>query len=212
MKKFFADHKIVWKSRDFLNSAILGVILLLVSFVVNYYAGIYANSSQSNAVSDILLDNLPVFNVDFIFFEGFFFLWILVILILAYRPKTIPFAVKSVALFILIRSVFITLTHLKLFPEHALLDPNDFFQNIFTFGGDLFFSAHTGLPFLMALVFWKDRRLRILFLVASAFFAATVLLGHLHYSIDVFAAYFITYSIYKMAEYFFGRDFHFSEL
>jgi len=212
MRKFFIDHKIVWKSRDFINSAVLGVILLLISFVANYYAGVYATSSQSNAVSDLLLDHLPVYNVDLIFFEGFFILWILVILILLYRPKNIPFTVKSVALFILIRSVFITLTHLKIYPESAYLDPNDVFQNIFTFGGDLFFSAHTGLPFLLALIYWKDRKLRILFLAASVFFAAAVLLGHLHYSIDVFAAYFITYSIYKMAEYFFGRDFRFSEL
>jgi len=212
MQKFFGDHKIVWKSKDFLNSAILGIVLLLVSFVVNYYAGIYATSSQSNAVSDLLLDHLPVYNVDIIFFEGFFFLWILVILILIYRPKSIPFTIKAVALFILIRSVFITLTHLKIYPETAYLDPNDAFQNIFTFGGDLFFSAHAGLPFLLGLIFWKDRWLRLFLLIASAFFAVTVLLGHLHYSIDVFAAYFITYSIYKIGERFFAKDFAYSDL
>jgi len=212
MEKFFADHKIVWRSKDFLSSALLGVGLLLASFVANYYAGVYADSSQSNAVGDLLLDHLPVYNVEAIFFEGFFVLLILVILILAYRPKAIPFTIKSVALFILIRSVFITLTHLKIFPQHAFLDPNDTFQNVFTFGGDLFFSAHTGLPFLFALIFWKDRRARFFFLVASAFFAAIVLLGHLHYSIDVFAAFFITYSIYRMAGFFFGKDCKYSQL
>jgi hypothetical protein len=212
MKKFLTDHKIVWKSKDFLSSTILGIVFLLISFVANYFAGVYANYSQSNAVSDILLDHLPVYNVEFIFFEVFFLFLISVVLILIYRPKTIPFAVKSIALFILIRAAFITLTHLKEFPQRAIIDPNDTFQNIFTFGGDLFFSAHTGLPFLLALIFWKDHRLKILFLVASAFFASIVLLGHLHYSIDVFAAYFITYSIYKISERFFGKDFRYSDL
>jgi len=43
------------------------------------------------------------------------------------------------------------------------------------------------------------------FIAASIFFGVVVLLGHLHYSIDVLAAFFITYSIYRLAVLFFPR-------
>jgi hypothetical protein len=49
--------------------------------------------------------------------------------------------------------------------------------------------------------------LRWIFFGFSAFFGAVVLFGHLHYSIDVFAAYFITFTIYSIAKKFFPADF-----
>lgn len=197
---------------NFILSSGLGLVLLTASLFVNYYAGIYANSKQSNYVSDVILDNLPVYNMNIVFFEGFLLFWILITLILIYKPKNIPFTLKSISLFILIRSVFITLTHLRDYPNEMFIQADSMFKDVFTFGGDLFFSAHTGMPFLMALVFWKYKKLRWLFLFASVFFAATVLLGHLHYSIDVFGAYFITYSIAKLSEYLFEKDYKYSSL
>ena len=84
---------------------------------------------------------------------------------------------------------------------------NGNFLNKFTFGGDLFFSGHTGLPFLMALIFWNNKYLRYSFFALSFIFAATVLLGHLHYSIDVLAAFFITYTIFHIAIFIFKKDY-----
>lgn len=66
-------------------------------------------------------------------------------------------------------------------------------------GNDLFFSGHTALPFLMALIFWQNVKLRWAFILLSLFFGSAALLGHLHYSIDVFAAFFITYGIFHIA-------------
>jgi membrane-associated phospholipid phosphatase len=60
----------------------------------------------------------------------------------------------------------------------------------------------------MALIFWNDSKfVRWISLIASITFGASVLLGHLHYSIDVFAAFFITYAIYHISQKFFAEDF-----
>ena len=76
----------------------------------------------------------------------------------------------------------------------------------FAFGGDLFFSGHTGLPFLMALIFWDNKYLRWIFILTSVMFATVVLLAHLHYSIDVLSAFFITYTIFHIALFLFKKD------
>lgn len=195
---FFADPL-------FRYSTIVAFFLLSVSVIVNYYAGTYATEQASNAVTDIVLSNIPVFNVDAIFVYGPFVLIVLVTALLVAQPKYIPFTLHSLALFILIRSLFISLTHIGPFPSQTVLDLGTF-SSKFIFGGDLFFSGHTGIPFLMALVYWKQRYLRYLFIAFSVGFGTTALLGHLHYTIDVLSAYFITYTIFHIAEVVFKKE------
>ncbi len=49
--------------------------------------------------------------------------------------------------------------------------------------------------------------LRWFFLIATVIGAATVLLGKLHYSIDVFSAFFITFTIFAIAKKIFRKDY-----
>ena len=192
------------RDEKFLFSAGLGLVFLLASFVVNYFAGIYTTESASNPVTDIILSNIRVFDVDGIFIYGPFILWAFVIVLILTKPQRIPFVLKSIALFIVIRSVFVTLTHIGPFPDLVTLDSN--LLKYFTSANDLFFSGHTGLPFLMALILKKNRGLLVSFTAAAIFFGVIVLLAHLHYSIDVLAAFFITYTIYHIAGFLFKKD------
>ncbi len=198
-KKYYTDKR-------FLISIVSSLVLLLVSLVVNYYAGLYASVRASNPVTDLILSNIPVFDIDGIFIYGALWFWVLTSLLGFIRPQWFPFSIKSIALFTLIRSVFVSLTHIGPFPNQIIISPLSIMHK-FSSGSDLFFSAHTGLPFLMALIFWDHRNLRVFFLVCSVIFGVTVLLGHLHYSIDVLSAFFITYSIYHIARVVFKRDY-----
>ena len=126
--------------------------------------------------------------------------------LLVLEPKHLPFLLKALALLVAVRSFFITLTHLAP-PITIAANAWGSIGDKFTFSGDLFFSAHTAIPFLFALLFWQHKILRWVFAGFSVFFAAVVLLGHLHYSIDVFAAYFITFTVYSIAKKFFPADF-----
>ncbi len=109
----------------------------------------------------------------------------------------------------MVRAVFISLTHVGIHPE-AIVPGLGFFDGIYTylnFQTGLFFSGHTGLPFLVALIFWDMPRVRYILLTLSFTFAAAVLLAHIHYSIDVFAAPFMAYGIFKIAQYLFHHDY-----
>jgi hypothetical protein len=183
-----------------------GVVLLVASLVTNYVAGTYASLHAGHPVRDIVLDRVPTLPVDVIFVEGAFALWMFVLAILAAAPRTIPFILKALGLFIIIRSFFVILTHIGPPVDEAVLDPNRIMSQL-TFAGDLFFSGHTGFPFLLSLIFWERKSLRYTFLVSSGVFALAVLLGHLHYSIDVFAAFFITDSVFRIAQRAFPEDY-----
>jgi hypothetical protein len=209
MKPWIQKNKVYWKDKNFVLSLVISFSFLLLSFVINFYAGTYANVRASSSVTDIVLSNTHAYDVDAIFIYGPFLLWLFVFILGMQEPKKIPFIVKSIALFLIIRSIFITLTHIGPFPTDptAIIASGSVLIKRFTFGADLFFSAHTGLPFLMALVFWNNKYLRYVFIATSIFFGIVVLLGHYHYSIDVLSAFFITYSIYHIARIFFKKDY-----
>lgn len=197
-----------FKNKFFVRSLFVGAVFLVVSYVIQTYAVAFANASASNSVTDIILSNTPVYDVDVFFVYGVVLLVIVITVVCVSKVERTPFVFKSLALFTVIRSFFVSLTHINPYPQKVTIASNiitRLFPSIFT-GKDLFFSGHTGVPFLMALIFWDNVLLRTIFLAFSIMFAVVVLLGHLHYSIDVAAAYFITFTIFTIAKTFFKKD------
>ena len=192
--------------RFFIESFLVATGLLIVSLGFNFIAGTYATARAGAPVGDIILDNIPVFNLDWAFVYGPVLFWLVMAVVCFREPKTLPFVLKAIALFVIIRSVFVTLTHLGVSSADIPPDASSNFVKRLAYGGGLFFSGHTGLPFLMSLIFKDNIYLRIFCLVAAVFFGVIVLMVHMHYSIDVLAAFFITYTIYCLAEMFFKKD------
>ena len=215
-KEIATRYREAFSDRKFLRSLLISFLMLVGALVVNYFAALYAFERASGAVSDIVLSNIPVFDIDWIFVYGPIIFGIWMAFLCLSNPRTLPFTMKSIAMFVLIRSGFITLTHIGPFPDRNIIDANstlllhvisnnpNFF--LFSTGADLFFSGHTGLPFMLALVFWKHRLTRIFCFATSIFFGIIVLLGHLHYSIDVASAFFISYTIYVITAKTFKTD------
>jgi hypothetical protein len=194
------------KNKNQINSIFTGFLYLAISMVINYLAGLYTNREISNTVTDILLNNLPVYNIGYIFVYGSIIFTIIIAALLIRRPQEIPFILKSTAVFVIIRSFFVILTHIAPAPDRAFISTNEIFEKIF-FDNQLFFSGHTGLPFLFALAYKENRRLFAFFFLASVLGAIIVILGHWHYTIDVFGAYFITYTIFYLAVWLFRDDY-----
>lgn len=172
---------------------------------LTHYASIFAQVKASNPVEDIILSNFAVRNTELVFVHGAIGLSLFVVLLCFRYYAGAPYMLKTVSLFIAIRAAFVSMTHIAPFPTQLNLESN--LLNFITSGNDLFFSGHTGLPFLIALMFWRHVYLRNLFLFSSIVFGSAALLSHLHYTIDVFAAFFITYSIYTLSKKLFRKDY-----
>ncbi|MFA6316489.1 MAG: phosphatase PAP2-related protein [Elusimicrobiota bacterium] len=175
---------------------------LLLAFYVNYLAGSLADvqGELARPSPDLLLRTLPFVDLRIVFVWGFvaFLVWACLAGWIFERHR-IAHILWLYALLILVRAFFLILTPMHL-PDGALLPREDsvhlFIGGFVNFKHDMFFSGHTAMPYLGYLahrrtwVSWS-------FLGLSVVMAVTVLLARLHYSIDVFAAYFITYALYR---------------
>lgn len=201
-----AEYRAIFFERTYLVSALVSFLLFLGALFASSRAVQFATKDVGNSTSDILLDNLPLINTDIIFSEGALALVVLVTVLLLIKPRAITFTLKSLALLIYTRSLFVIMTHLAPYPDHIITDINRF--QYISSGSDLFFSGHTAIPFMLALVFWNIKQLRFFFIFCSVLAANAVIFGHLHYTIDVFAAYFITYGVFHIAQHLFKADYH----
>jgi hypothetical protein len=212
MEAFLYRHTHFWKDKTIMLHTLLSVVLLCISLYLIYYARIYTSDYLDNVVPDLLLDHIPIVSVGYIFFQGAFMFLLALIGILVWDPKYIPFTLETTALFFFARSFFMVMTHLSApateyykYVEHEHHVRNVLFT--ISSGNDLFFSGHAGFPFLLALVFWQQKHLRLLFLLCSLIGSVAVIVGHLHYSIDVFSAYFIAFGIFEMSKFFFKKEY-----
>jgi hypothetical protein len=175
---------------------------LLAAFYVNYLAGTLADvqGELARPSPDLLLRSLPLVDLRVVFVWGFaaFLLWAFMAGWIYERQRG-AHILWLYCLLILVRAGFLILTPMHL-PKGALLPRQDslhlFIGSYVNFKHDLFFSGHTAMPYLGYLVH-RTRWVSWSFLGLAILMAATVLLTRLHYSIDVFAAFFITYALYR---------------
>ena len=209
-KEYFCKFRHHWKvllsDHAFKVSFYTGVILLTLGYLIDYVAAIYKDSQTYISVGDLLLDHIPTINVGFLFTWGMLGFTLLIFLYpLLFKPELVPFTIKCYAALLYVRSFCILLTNVG--PPHGFFfDTFQLGRNVIddmTFRNDLFFSGHTAFPFLAFLIF-KDHWIKWVFLAGSIIEGATVLLMHVHYSIDVVAAFFISYGTYAICK----RIFH----
>ncbi len=208
----YIAHRDFWTKHD--------IFLLLTSFswfvsaiIIQHFAYLYIDGHVVGThVGDIILDNIPAINLDFFIVQGALLSTLLVVFLFATKPRYLPFALKSLALFIIIRSFFISLTHLGINLHQITLNTNSVGFSIYDFlynaKNDFFFSGHVGAACLFGFIFWNEKIWGVVFFVFAGIFGISMLLAHMHYSIDVFAAPFIVYSLFIISTKLFRRDFN----
>ena len=182
----------------------ISIVFLAIAIFLNYKAGEYIEKKTVTPVSDAILDYIPTINLSFLFYYGMaLVIALLFIYPLFFKVKELHVVISQFSLLIMIRSFFVSLTHLGT-PIGAVLAKTSTFWNFFDPQNALFFSGHTSWSFLGFLLFRKEK-IGILFLISTIVMMATVLFMHVHYSIDVFAALFITYGSYQIGNWFFKK-------
>jgi hypothetical protein len=185
---------------------VFAIWLLSLAIVMNYVVGNYSNIRKGTVVQDLILDNIPTLNLGGLFIWGIFlFIAVLILYPLFFNVTYFPFVLAQLAFLLVIRNCFILLTNTQLPTDHLIINFPPIMNN-WNFQNDLFFSGHVAIPFLGFLIFRKEK-IKYFFLIGSILMAATVLLTKLHYSIDVFAAFFITYASFQLGKYFLKKRF-----
>jgi hypothetical protein len=139
MEDAIRRYRTLLDNRAYVLSLSEGAAFLAASAIAIFASVSYATVHASNYVTDFVLSRVGPYNLRFLFVYGTFAAFVVTAGLLAWRPNRLPFALKATALFLLVRAVFVALTHMAPSP----IDPQKaapFFNSIF-YGSDLFFPA-----------------------------------------------------------------------
>jgi membrane-associated phospholipid phosphatase len=191
-KEALADKKYVLRAA--ITVVVLTVVILSLTNFLNYI-----ETRQGIILPDPLLRHFKPINLTWFIFGLIYLSLIIALFEITRNPKQLIFIFQAYALLVLFRMAAMYLVPLN--PPVDMIPLNDPFVQYFGTGRlltkDLFFSGHTATLFLLFLVV-RNKKLKIIFLTCTVAVALSVLLQHVHYSIDVLAAPFFTYTSYRI--------------
>ncbi len=185
----------VRKSRTELivTTALLSIVLFSLTKFLNF-----VESREGFSFTDPILSLFHPLDLTWLTFILIYGCLITAIFYLIRNPEKLVFAVQLYILMVIVRIISMWL--LPLNPPENMILLKDPFVELFgtgeTLTKDLFFSGHTATLFILFLTA-ENGKLKKFFLVSTIIVAICVLLQHVHYSIDVFAAIFFTYACYS---------------
>lgn len=177
---------------------ILTIIFLSVSFasLANFLQ--YAESRDGSILHDPVLRLFDPIDLTWLTFSLVYFSLIIAIASLIKHPVRLMLALQVYVL--IIASRIISMYLLPLNPPADIIILNDPFVQMFGSGEiltkDLFFSGHTATLSLLAIV-TANYQLKFLFIFFTILVGGSVIIQHVHYTIDVIAAPFFVYSCYN---------------
>jgi len=185
--------------RKIITSAV--VLIILVFSLPSFFN--YIEKREGAYLHDLILQAIPAVDVSL---PTFLIIWTisgLVIVRMIQNPGLALLMLSSFTLLCIARMVSITMVPLD--PPDGLIRLNDPLTSM-VYGGkdkfmtkDLFFSGHTSNMFLMCLCLTKKTDKYLAF-IATIAVGILVLVQHVHYTIDVLAAFFFTYIIYRVSK------------
>lgn len=194
-----------WKEflKEKRNRFELVITLFLLAVVLTSLANFlnYVEARKGVLLPDPLLNLFNPIDLTWLTFALIYVSLIVAIATLSKNPKRLLFAVQLYTFMVAVRILAMYLLPLQ--PPEKMIILNDPFVEFFgtgqTLTKDLFFSGHTATLLILFLVSEK-KIIKTTFLISTIVVAIAVLLQHVHYTIDVFAAVFFTYTCYVVLE------------
>lgn len=182
----------------------IGILAIIAGAGMNFASEAYLHNYMSEGktlpmLSDLILDNLPFYNVSLIY-DIFCLVPIVLVLIYFVHKKDferIPMFLVLSGLFYIVRAIFIVLTPFGNPPMFNGSDP--LFHGFSNFELGVYPSGHTGNVFLMFLLV-KDKGYKWLILICLVTVVSALFLARGHYSIDILSGLFFSYAIRAFGE------------
>jgi len=186
-KTFFQNKK---NRIEFITTVIILTVLML-SFSQFLQ---YIEQREGATLTDPILNAFNPINLTWLTFSLIYLSLTLFLFSIRKDPYKITIALQTYGLMVIFRTISMYIVPLEAPATLILLD--DPFVQLFGEGDiltkDLFFSGHTGTLFILFLLA-ENKTLKPVFLISTITVGISVLLQHVHYSIDVFVAPFIAY-------------------
>jgi hypothetical protein len=182
----------------------IGILAIIAGAGMNFASESYLHNYMSEGktlpmLSDLILDNLPFYNVSLIYDIFCLVPLVLVLVYLVHRKDydRIPLFLLMSGIFYIVRAVFIVLTPFGNPPMFNGSDP--LFHGFSNFELGVYPSGHTGNVFLMLLLV-KDKSYKWLILICLLIVIMALFLARGHYSIDILSGLFFSYAIREFGE------------
>jgi hypothetical protein len=192
-----------WQEPRFRNKTIIALLLVTIILLALPTFFAFIEKREGMVLQDYVLDAIPAIDVSI---PTFVIIWSVVVLVF-YRIYQNPrlFLLIAYGFILMCLARILTISLLPLNPPAGIITLKDPIANI-AYGGngifitkDLFYSGHTGNMFLFFLCL-EAKWDKIIALTASFLIGLLVLIQHIHYSIDVIAAFIFTYFLYLGAK------------
>ena len=182
----------------------IGILSIIAGALMNFASETYLHNYMSEGktlpmLSDLILDNLPFYNVSLIY-DIFCLVPVVLVLVYFVHKKDydrIPLFLVLSGIFYIIRAIFIVLTPFGNPPMFNGSDP--LFHGFSNFELGVYPSGHTGNVFLIYLLV-KDKGYKSLILICLAIVIIALFLARGHYSIDILSGLFFSYAIRAFGE------------
>jgi membrane-associated phospholipid phosphatase len=183
-----------YKLKNVQFKLLVSVIFLAAALYIYSSFLSFVEAREGFSFKDPVLNLFSPVDLTWLIFTAIYLSLLTGIIILIRNPVRLILAIQVYTVLILVR--MIAMYSLPFNPPPEMIPLNDPFVQFFGTGKlltkDLFFSGHTATLFLLFLVADK-KPFRQLFLFLTILVAVSVILQHVHYFIDVFAAPFFTF-------------------
>jgi hypothetical protein len=182
----------------------IGILSIFAGAGLNFASESYLHNYMSEGktlpmLSDLILDNLPFYNVSLIYDISCLIPILLVVIYIVHKKdyNRIPFFMLMTGIFYIVRGIFIVLTPFGNPPMFNGSDP--LFHGFSNYELGVYPSGHAGNVFLLLLLV-KDKTYKWLIFICLVVVIVALFLARGHYSIDILSGLFFSYAIRSFGE------------